>query len=99
PRAMRACGHGLDPVYDRVEDNLLHLAAVAHDGLWGHLRLRPRARRSTRAHAAWRYRGCRRPAQLLRTRDRRGARLARAGKAGCRFPMTVLSDGYAPPQN
>jgi hypothetical protein len=30
---MRACGHGLDPVYDRVEDNLLHLAAVAHDGL------------------------------------------------------------------
>ena len=29
---MRACGHGLDPVYDRVEDNLLHLAAVALTG-------------------------------------------------------------------
>ena len=33
PRAMRACGHGLDPVYDQVQDDLLHLAAVARDGL------------------------------------------------------------------
>jgi len=23
---MRACGHGLDPVYDQVQDDLLHLA-------------------------------------------------------------------------
>jgi hypothetical protein len=30
---MRACSHGLDPVYGQVEDNLLRLAAGAHDGL------------------------------------------------------------------
>jgi hypothetical protein len=26
---MHACGHGLNPVYDQVQDDLLHLAAVA----------------------------------------------------------------------
>ena len=29
---VHVCGHRLDPVYDQIQDDLLHLAAVGQDG-------------------------------------------------------------------
>ena len=57
----------------------LRRAAERHQGVARprhHLRLRPCARPGARADAARGHRGCRRPGQLPRTRDRRRARLA-----------------------